>query len=113
MYKIVYYERQNGRSPIEEYLVKLPEKHRIKALNFIELLAKNDGILPRQYVAPVRAGIKELRIQHSPLHHRIFFAVIINKTIVLLHAITKKTNKLNNKDIEQTMANLEDYKKRL
>jgi len=112
MFRIIYYERQNGKSPVMEYLLGLPKKHRVKALKLIELLAENDGVLPRPHAAPVERGIKELRVQHSPLQHRIFFAIVIGRKIVLLHAITKKTQRLSRTAIKQAIANLEDYRKR-
>lgn len=112
MYRVEYYTRQNGRSPVKEYLSRLPKKHRAKALRFIELLAEKNGVLPRQYVAPVEGRIKELRIKHSPFQFRIFFTIVINKKIILLHAITKKTQALKRKDIEQAIANLKDYRQR-
>ena len=49
-YNIEFYQKENGRVPVSEYLMTLSEKIRAKAILEIELLEKHGTDLKEPYV---------------------------------------------------------------
>ena len=93
-YKGKFYKNSNnGNEPVFEYIKKLDHKNKAKVFKYIEFLRINDGYLEEPYSKHIKGKIRELRIDFSRTRHRIFYFTFINKTIILLHAFLKKTNK--------------------
>jgi len=99
-WEVLYYDTEGGQTPIEDFLNGLPKKARAKCLAYIDLLAEKGFALPASYIGKVRDEIWELRPEWSGTEYRFFYAALVNKRFVVLHAITKKSRKLKQKDIE-------------
>src|SRR4030043_1323123 len=93
-YKVKFYKDVKiGQSPVLEYIDGLRDKEGSKIFKYIEFLRINKGYLEEPYSKHIRGKIRELRVDFSKNKHRIFYFVFIKKTIVLLHAFSKKTTK--------------------
>lgn len=114
MYKVEFYEKVNGESPVWDYLEDLRLKAnknknaRIKyqqAVFCIEMLQKSGTNLPIKIAKHIEKDIWELR----PGDSRIFYFYYKNGIFVLLHVYHKKTRKTPGREIERAQAERDDY----
>jgi phage-related protein len=116
VYKVVYYENQQGVSEVEKYINSLNGKtdkdSRIKAnkiAEFIRRLQAYGTRIGKPTIDKIEGtDLWELR----PLKDRIFFAYWKGNMFVLLHHFVKKSNKTPKNEIEQAERNLKDWKER-
>lgn len=112
MWNIIFYEKEDGTAPVQEFLSSLPVKHHAKALRDIDVLEKYGTALTEPHVKHIKGKLWELRIKSASDISRIFYFVSIGKDIVLLHGFVKKTQKTPNREIETANTYLNDYQRR-
>ena len=112
MYNIVFYTAERGDSPLDDFLNKLDKKSRAKVAAYLSLLEEQGPNLKRPYADIVRGKIRELRIHHSSNQYRILYFFQILDQIVLVHAFSKKTQQLKEKDIDLAEKRMEDWMQR-
>jgi phage-related protein len=112
MWNIIFYEKEDGTTPVQEFLDKLPVKHHAKALRDIDVLEKYGTALTKPHVKHIKGKLWELRIKSLSDISRIFYFVSIGKNIVLLHGFVKKTQNTPNREIEIANNYFEDYQRR-
>jgi len=115
LYKIVFYEDNQGKKPAREYLKALKKKKdkasRIKAdkiTQYLHYLRTDGTFIGQPIVKHIEGDIWELR----PAKDRIFFVVYHKGVFVLLHAFTKKTAKTPEKELERARAEYRDLMER-
>lgn len=115
MYDIYFYRDSRGNQPVLDYLRELEGRKdkdsRIKFNkigDYIEALSKYGTQLTEPYIKHLEGEIWELR----PLRDRIIFVAWHDKSFVLLHYFTKKTQKTPRREIEKAKRELEDLKTR-
>lgn len=90
--KAYYFLKQNGRSPVEDYIRKIRELRQIASIqSAIEKLMKSDGRLPRPHAAHVEGKIWELRTRFG---NRVFYFIQQGSDIILLDGYTKKRDRI-------------------
>ncbi len=105
-YKVKFYKNTiTGRSPVLQYIKQLKEKEEAKIFKYIEFLRVNKGYLDQPYSKHIRGKIRELVVGFGRNRHRIFYFIFIKKTIILLHAFLKKTNKTPISEIKKAEEN--------
>ncbi|MFA5916979.1 MAG: type II toxin-antitoxin system RelE/ParE family toxin [Candidatus Gracilibacteria bacterium] len=112
MKQIIFYQKQNGKVPVKEFLNELAIKNsdlNAKILQKIDLLLLDR--LGKDEVKYIGDKIYELRIKQSSNISRIFYFTIQNEKIVLLDGIIKKTQKLDNSIIEKVKKYKDDFLK--
>jgi phage-related protein len=110
-YKVYYYRNSHTkRTPVLEYIQKIPTKDRAKITAYITLLRNCKGQLDEPYSRYIRSGIRELRIDFAHNRHRILYTTVEGKKIILLHAFLKKTPKTPEQEIIKALNNFWDYK---
>ena len=112
MWNIIFYEKEDGKTPVQEFLDKLPVKHHAKALRDIDVLEKYGTTLVEPHVKHIKGKLWELRIKSASDISRIFYFVPVGMDIVLLHGFVKKTQKTPNREIETANTFLDDYQRR-
>ena len=114
MYKIEFYEKNNGSSDVWDFLEELRIKAdsnkdarvQLKQLRlYIQLLADNGTTLPDNITKHLVEDIWELR----PGKNRILYFFHIDNTFVLLHHFRKKTQKTPKAELEQAKRERDDY----
>ena len=109
-YKVKFYKNiKTNKSLVLEYIEKLRDKEQSKIFKYIEVLRINKGYLDEPYSKHIKGKIRELRVDFSKNHHRIFYFTFINKKIILLHAFLKKTKKTPNQEIKKAINNYQDF----
>ena len=114
MYNVEFYETQDGKSQIWEFLEELRIKaatskdariqHKQASL-YIELLQQNGTRLNENITKHLENGIWELR----PGNNRVFYFFFQDNTFVLLHQFRKKTQKTPKREIEKAKRERDDY----
>ena len=117
MYRIEFYEQEDGKSELWEFL----EEMRIKSdfskdariqykqmVLYIQLLSEKGTRMPDNITKHIEENIWELR----PGNNRVFYFYYENNTFVLLHHFRKKTQKTPQREIEQAKAERNDYLRR-
>lgn len=90
-YEIEYYKKADAkRSPVDDYLDTMPEKHRQKAMAIMARLEEEGPNLKRPHADILRGKIRELRCGFHTFEHR-FLYFFWNKIIVITHGFLKKT----------------------
>lgn len=110
-YRIYYYQNSyTKRTPVLEYIQKIPAKDGGKVAAYIVLLRNYKGRLDEPYSRYIRSGIRELRVDFARNKHRVFYVTVVGKKVILLHAFLKKTEKTPKQEITRALDNFEDYK---
>ena len=99
-WEVWFYQSVRGDSPIEDFLDTLPIKAKTKCIAYMEALEEHGFELPRSFIAKVRGSIWELRPEWAGTEYRFFYVAMAGRRFVVLHAITKKSQKVKGKDIE-------------
>ena len=114
--EIEFYQRENGKIPVYEFLQSLTPKLKAKALKDIDLLEEQGNSLREPHVKPIKGdknkGLYELRIKFASDIARIFYFTYYNNKFVLLHGFIKKTLVIPPREIERARIYMEDYKRR-
>lgn len=112
MYNLILFTTERDDSPIDEFLDGLDSKARAKVAAHLSLLEEYGPNLKRPYADIVRGKIRELRIHHSSNQYRILYFFQVRDQVVLVHAFTKKTQQLKEKDIELAERRMEEWMRR-
>ncbi len=117
MYEIEFYETEDGKCPIWDFLEALRLKaptnkdariqHKQASL-YIELLQQNGTHMNAEITKYLDDGIWELR----PGNNRVFYFFYQNDTYVLLHQFRKKSQKTPKREIEKAKTERNDYLRR-
>jgi phage-related protein len=98
-FEVYYYNSPDGKSPIESFLDRLSAKARAKCVAYMNQLEEFGFALPSSFIAKVRGDIWELRPEWGGTEYRFFYFLFTRNRFVILHAVTKKSQKLRSKDI--------------
>ena len=112
-WKVFYYQAARGDSPIEDFLNALPRKARTKCIAYMDMLEEFGFNLPRSFIAKVRGDLWELRPEWAGTEYRFLYVTLVGQRFVILHAITKKAQKLRSKDIEIAESRMMDVRRRI
>lgn len=108
-YKASYYiNSRNGKKPVYDYIRSQEKKDRAKIFSYIDRLVTSEGYLDEPYSKHVVDKIRELRVDFSSNHHRIFYFTFVEKNIILLHAFLKKSDKIPEQEIKRAQINFQD-----
>lgn len=113
MWNIIFYEKEDGTRPIQEFLDQLPVKHNAKALRDIDILEKYGTALTEPHVKHISGKLWELRIRLANDISRIFYFIPIGNNIVLLHGFVKRIQKTLSREVETANNYLNDYQRRI
>lgn len=117
MYKIEFYEKQNGESDVWDFLESLRIKSETnkdariqykQIVFYIDLLAQSGTNLPSNITKHIEEDIWELR----PGNNRVFYFYYNQQEYVLLHHFRKKSQKTPKREIIRAKAERDDYLRR-
>lgn len=114
-YTIEFYEDRHGFCPIAEWLRGLDQsnsklnKSMLKKVYFqLERLAREGPLIGEPIVKKLDSEIWELR----PIPNRVFFAVMKDKQIVILHHYRKKSQRTPDHELAQARREFKDWQVR-
>lgn len=117
MYKIEFYEDENGKSAIADLIKELNRKaitNKECRINFNKIIAYLDMLeeLGTRVGEPVTKHLDGKIWELRPLKYRFLYACYKNNGFIILHYFIKKTQKTPKREIEQANRNLQDYLER-
>jgi len=116
-WNVDYYVKENGDSPVKNFIRTLTPKHIAKVLWEIDLLEKLGTDIKEPYAAPLKGkkykGLWELRIQQGSDASRVFYFLPTGNTFILLHGFIKKSNRTPVTELERALSCMNDYQRRV
>ena len=112
-WRVDFFLDEDGKAPVEEYLLSLPIPHRAKLVALIRMLEQEGPNLPFPYSSQVRGKVRELRTQQGKDKLRVLYYGDARRVFVLLHAIVKRSAQLPEEDIRIAQVRMERHAKRL
>ena len=108
-WELLYYVKQDGTKPVEEYIDNLSPGEQAKTLAFIDTLKTQGPYLPRPYADLLEDGIHELRIKLTGDQVRILYFFCYKNIIVLTNVFEKHTDKVPKSEIRTAKKNRDDF----
>jgi len=105
----IYYTKQDGTKPVEEYIKKLSVNQRAKTLAFSILLEEKGPNLHRPYADLLEDGIHELRIKLKGTQVRILYFFCYQDIIVFTNVFDKHSNKVPESEINLSKERRADF----
>ena len=62
-FEVIFYEKENGQCPVEEFINSLDVKMQVKLIGLLELLEEKGNQLREPYSKPIDDGIFEIRCE--------------------------------------------------
>lgn len=101
MWEIDFFEKENGRCPLQEFLDSLsPKKDLPFIMNAMNQLQELGNNLRRPHADLLEDGIYELRVKTQNGQFRFLYFFFNREKIIFTHGIKKKTKKVPPKEIE-------------
>ncbi len=111
-YRVEFYETEEGRIPVQEFILDCEPKMRSKIFQIIDLLGRNGPSLRMPYSKYLSDGIFEIRIKQGSDHSRILYFFIKDRRIVLTNSFVKKSKRTPSREIEKAENYRADYRRR-
>jgi phage-related protein len=112
LWKVMFYQTERGESPIAEFLESLPEKAQVKCIDYMLLLEERGNRLPSNYASKVEDNLWELRPEFSGIEYRYFYFSYVDNQIVIVHAVSKKSQRLKPGDVKLSLSRVEEVRRR-
>lgn len=112
-FKVIFYEKENGDCPIEEFMNSLDIKMRAKMIGLLELLEEKGIQLREPYSKIIEDGIFEIRCKVGNNISRVLYFFYFEGKIVLTNGFTKKTQKTPIEEIKLAKKYRADFKERM
>ena len=112
-FEVIFYEKENGDCPVEEFLNSLDVKMRAKMLGLLELLEEKGTQLREPYSKPIDDGIFEIRCKIGNNISRVLYFFYYEGKIILTNGFIKKTQKTPSKEIKRAKKYRVDFKERM
>jgi len=99
---IRYYQTPGGRSPVEEFLLALPEETRLEIADAMVLLESGHRLeMPiSRNLSGICPGLHELRIRDRAGQVRVIYYIKKEEAIYLIHGFRKKTRTIPRRELD-------------
>ena len=112
MFEVLFYEKEDGTRPAEEYLLSEDVKLQAKMSREILLLEEFGNLLRKPHSELLEDGIFELRAKVGTDISRVLYFFIVGKKVILTNGFRKKTEKTPHDVIELAKNYRDDFIKR-
>ena len=109
IWRVIYYEADDGQCPIQEFIDGRKERDQAKILAWISQLEVRGPQLPRPYADLLEDGIHELRITASGDQIRALYFFCYRDFIILTHAFVKRTQDVPKAEIHKAQRLRADF----
>jgi phage-related protein len=112
LYEIIFYDSEDGKCPVQDFLDSLNPKLLAKTLRTIDLLENNGPQLREPYSKMLEDGIYELRTKQSSDITRVLYFFFDGRKIVLTNGFVKKSQKTPKAEKNLARKYKADYERR-
>ena len=109
MFQLTFYETEDGKQPVTDFLDSLEPKMTAKLIGLMELLEEKGTELREPYSSSLGDGIFELRCKLGSNITRALYFFFVGKQIVVTNGFVKKTRKTPPKEIKIAKERREDW----
>lgn len=95
-----FYRQHNGKSLVHDFIKKLQPKDRLRIWACLKNVEELGFDCPRVQFRQISGKLWEIKIKTMSAGYRIFYVVIKQSLIVLLHAYKKQSQKAPKREIE-------------
>jgi phage-related protein len=104
-WQIIYHDER-----LQQAILGLPDGVVARYFHCTDRMLEHGPDLGMPHTRALRKGMFELRLKSKEGIGRVFFAVLINHRIVMLHLFMKKTEKTPPKEMEIALRRLKEWK---
>jgi len=108
-WSVEFYERQDGTSPVREFLEQLDDKTQARFIWSIEQLRLRNVQAGEPLARHVEGKLWELRRASSGNLYRLLYFFFSGQRIVFVHGFQKKTEKTPRREIEIAETRMRDF----
>lgn len=112
MYKIIFYETEDGKHPVEDFLDSLEDKMAAKLVGLMDILEEKGIEMRMPYTQSLGDGIFELRCKQGNNITRTLYFFYIGKQIIITNGFIKKTQKTPPGEIQLAKDRRDDWVRR-
>ena len=112
-FEVIFYEKENGDCPVEDFLLSLDMKMKAKMVGLLELLEEYGNQLRQPYSKHLDDGIFEIRCKVGSNITRVLYFFYYEGKIILTNGFVKKTQKTPPEQIKTAKEFRADYKERM
>lgn len=112
-FQVLFYEKENGECPVEEFLSGLDIKMRAKMVGMLQILEEKGNLLREPYSKPLEDGIFEIRCGLGNRMIRVMYFFYYEGKIILTNGFTKKTQKTPRLEIDLAKQRRSDFIRRM
>ena len=112
MFQLEFYESEDGKKPVSEFLDSLDEKMAAKLIGLMEILEEKGTELRLPYSGPLGDGIFELRCKQGSNITRVLYFFFHGGKIVVTNGFVKKTQKTPPSEVKLAKERRTDWIKR-
>ncbi len=112
-FEVIFYEKENGDCPVEEFINSLDVRMRAKMIGLLELLEEKGNQLREPYSKPIDDGIFEIRCKVGNNITRVLYFFYYEGKIILTNGFIKKTQKTPPEEIKLAKERRADFKERM
>ena len=105
-YSILYYNEQ-----VQEDIMNLPDTLQARYLGLTSRMIEHGPNLGLPHTDSFGSGLFELRLKGIEGIARVFFCMMVEKKIVMLHSFIKKTQKTPDKELKIAKSRMKELKK--
>ncbi len=100
--KIKFYLTSGGRSPVEEFLLTLPDETRLEIADAMLLLESGQNLeMPlSRNLSNIRPGLHELRIRDRAGQVRVIYYIKKGDALYVIHGFRKKTQAIPKRELD-------------
>jgi len=109
-FEITFYSKNDGDSPIIDFLESLSDKELNKSLQYMLLLAERGNTLTANFIKHIEADLWELRPEFGGVEMRYFYFTWVDDVIVIVHSLKKKRRKLPRREIDLALRRISEVK---
>lgn len=111
-YQVLFFEKDNGGAPAEEFINSLDDKMSAKVYRLLMMVSDNGPELREPYSKHLEDGIFELRAKIGSDITRVLYFFFGTRCIVLTNGFIKKTQKTPKPEIEKAKKYRKEYLER-
>ena len=112
-FEVVFYEKDDGQCPVEDFLKKIDVKMRAKIVGLLEILEEKGNVLREPYSKHLEDGIFELRCKVGSNITRVLYFFYYQGKIILTNGFVKKVQKTPRTEIQVAKARRAEYIERM
>jgi phage-related protein len=108
-FQVIFFEKENGEIPAEEFMDALERKMNAKMARAISALQEHGNELREPYSKYLDDGIFELRAKAGSDISRVLYFFYVGKKVILTHGFIKKTKKTPASEIDKAKSYRKEY----